>query len=314
MRVLIAEDNSMTRLTLRSQLRKWGYEVVEAADGDAAWRALSQPDSPRLAVLDWMMPGVDGVELCRRVRARGEEPYTYILLLTGKEGSTNVVTGLDAGADDYVTKPFDFNELRVRVRAGQRICELQAEIIAARESLRHQATHDGLTNVWNRATILGMLEGALSRADRDGSTVGVAMIDFDHFKAINDTYGHPGGDAVLREGVARIQAVLRGGDHLGRYGGEELVAVLPNAGPDDVLAIGERMRAAIADLPIGSNGVDIRATVSIGVSVGDGSDGAPALVNRADTALYRAKATGRNRVVPAASPRLEVAPAAAAPA
>ncbi len=157
MRVLIVDDNAMSRLTLRSQLRRWGYEVVEAVDGDAAWAILSMPDTPRLAILDWMMPGLDGIELCRRIRAQAQEPYVYAILLTGREERADVVVGLEAGADDYVTKPFDAQELRVRVRAGERICDLQHELVAARESLRYEATHDHLTGVWNRAAVIDAL-------------------------------------------------------------------------------------------------------------------------------------------------------------
>jgi two-component system cell cycle response regulator len=296
MRVLIADDNAMSRLTLRSQLKKWGYDVVEARDGDEAWAILSMPDSPRLAILDWMMPGLDGIELCRRVRAQAQEPYLYAILLTGREGRDDVVAGLDAGADDYVTKPFDAQELRVRVRAGERICALQAELVAARESLRYEATHDHLTGAWNRAAILDALDRERTRAARSGASLAVAMVDFDHFKRINDVHGHAAGDAVLREGVARATAALRTKDIVGRYGGEEFMIVMPGSDAEGARAACERVREAIGAEPIalGEHGVSV--TVSVGIAAWSGVRDPAELIDRADTALYRAKHSGRDRV------------------
>ncbi len=296
MKVLIADDNAMSRLTLRAQLKKWGYEVVEAIDGDAAWSILSMPDTPRLAILDWMMPGLDGPELCRRVRAQGQEPYLYLILLTGREGRDDVVAGLDAGADDYVTKPFDAQELRVRVRAGERICGLQEELVSARESLRYEATHDHLTGAWNRAAILDALERERARAARASSQLSVAMIDFDHFKRINDMYGHVVGDAVLKEGIGRIRAALRSRDMVGRYGGEEFLAVLPGCDAEGASSVCERVRGAVAAEPIRVGDYRIHATVSIGAAAWSGLPDASEIVDRADAALYRAKHGGRDRV------------------
>jgi diguanylate cyclase (GGDEF)-like protein len=295
MRVLIAEDNGVSRLILRSHLRKWGYEVVEAVDGDAAWAVLSQPDAPRLAILDWMMPGMDGIEVCRKVREAGREPYVYVILLTGRESREDVVTGLDAGADDYVTKPFDAQELRVRVRAGERICKLQTELLAARDVLQHRATHDHLTDAWNRAAILDFLERERKIAMRTLQPLSVAMIDFDHFKKVNDVFGHLGGDEVLREGVRRIRGVVRSTDVLGRYGGEEFLLVLPGCGSEGLLQVAESVRAAIAQSPILSGESAIPASVSIGGATWDGQS-ASELLNLADLALYRAKRAGRDRV------------------
>ena len=139
MRILIAEDDVTSRLILENMLTKWGYDVVSATDGNDAWKKLQEEDSPKLVILDWMMPGMEGIEICRKIRknSKSEDQYTYVTLLTAKESKENIVTGMDAGADDYITKPFDMHELRVRVRAGQRIVQLQSELLEAKKPWKY---------------------------------------------------------------------------------------------------------------------------------------------------------------------------------
>jgi two-component system cell cycle response regulator len=297
-KVLIAEDDLVSRRLLEAMLTKWGYEVTITRDGVEAWEVLQGATPPSLAILDWMMPGIDGVEVCRKVRQRGQEPYIYLLLLTTKGRKENIIEGLDAGADDYLTKPFDPHELQVRLRTGQRIVTLQAEIIEAREALRIQATHDALTEVWNRGAIIEMLDSELARSRRDALPVAVAMVDLDHFKRINDTYGHVIGDTVLCEAASRMRALLRPYDAIGRYGGEEFLVVLPACTSEDAFRLAERLRLGISQEPIISTGGSIEITSSLGVATGEPTAilDAMALIQAADTALYRAKAGGRNRV------------------
>lgn len=303
MKVLAAEDNPVFQSMLRTMLTKWGYDVTIARDGVEAWQALQSIDHPRLAILDWMMPGMDGVEVCRRVRAAGREPYTYLLLLTARTESQDLVEGMDAGADDYLTKPFNANELRVRLRAGRRILELQEELLCAREALRVQATHDGLTGLFNRASILESLENAITRARRESKPVSVLVADLDRFKLINDTYGHQSGDLVLRESTRRMKAAVRSYDAIGRYGGEEFLVVLPGCDLETARAQAERIREAVAEGPIDSGGLPIAVTCSIGVAsrVTPSPADMAALVREADLALYAAKGNGRNRVEIAAA-------------
>jgi two-component system, cell cycle response regulator len=305
-KVLIAEDDMVSRRLLEAMLTKWGYEVTATRDGMEAWEVLQGADAPPLAILDWMMPELDGLEVCRKVRQRGQEPYIYLLLLTTKGRKENIIEGLDAGADDYLTKPFDPHELQVRLRTGMRIVKLQAEIIEAREALRVLATHDALTGVWNRRAILEMLSTELVRSSRDVLPVAVAMADLDHFKRINDTYGHVVGDAVLREAVSRMRALLRPYDAIGRYGGEEFLVVLPGCTPQDALGLAERLRSGIGQEPMAIPGGTIEVTGSIGVATNDTTAplDAMALIQAADSALYRAKAGGRNRVEPATATEL----------
>ena len=296
-KALVAEDNLVFQTVLRSMLSKWGYDVVVAQDGLQAWQILDAADAPRLAILDWMMPGLDGVQLCRRVRAASREPYVYILLLTARTDSQDLVEGMEAGADDYLTKPFQAHELRVRLRAGRRILDLQEQLVRAREALRVQATHDALTGLRNRAAILETLRNEVTRAARQCQPLSLLMVDLDRFKLINDTYGHAAGDAVLREAAIRMKAAIRGYDSVGRYGGEEFLIVLPGCDLAAGCARAEGVRRAMESEPFDIGGATVPVTCSIGVSSTEdpASDGSQ-LAREADEALYRAKDGGRNRV------------------
>lgn len=299
MKILAAEDNPVFQTVLRGMLTKWGYDVIVAKDGNEALRALESEDAPRLALLDWMMPGIDGVDVCRRVRSMGREPYIYILLLTARNEAQDLVEGIDAGADDYLTKPFNHAELRARLRAGQRILELQEQLLEAREALRQEATHDALTGLLNRRAILGLLQVELERASRERLPLAVLMADLDHFKQINDRYGHLAGDAVLRGAANRMRSSVRSYDAIGRYGGEEFLIVLPGGNGEGALAQAERLRLAVANEPFAFSGQCHPVTCSIGVCwhpPGALRD-ADTLIREADVSLYAAKENGRNCTV-----------------
>jgi diguanylate cyclase (GGDEF)-like protein len=298
MQILIAEDEPISRRLLQVTLEKWDYQVVAACDGAQAWDRLQEAEAPRLAILDWMMPGLSGLEVCANVRQQAREPYTYILLLTARTQKQDLVAGMESGADDYITKPFDAQELKVRLRAGRRILDLQAELVAAREVLREQATHDPLTCLWNRSSIMDILTRELAKAEREASSVGVIMADLDHFKEINDTFGHLAGDAVLSEAAKRMQASMRSYDAVGRYGGEEFLIVLPGSTNSTAVHLAERLRSAISREPVRLAESSVAFTLSLGVSKSIPGEGmSPELVIRAaDEALYRAKELGRNRV------------------
>jgi two-component system cell cycle response regulator len=296
--VLIADDDPMFRRILQRWLETWGYRVIVAEDGAQAWSILQHERPPELVILDWVMPEIDGTELCRRIRERQQSPYQYILLATGKDDKRDVVTGLEAGADDYLTKPFDRNELRARLRVGRRILTLQQDLIGAREELRFQATHDVLTGIWNRGAALDLLVRELERAARAKTSTSVLMLDLDHFKKINDTFGHLTGDVVLREVANRIVRSVRSYDLVGRYGGEEFLVVLPACDKREVEQSANRIRLAIASAPILAASSEIPVTASIGATVVEGTAvalGKEALL-AADKALYEAKNGGRNRV------------------
>jgi len=307
-KVLIAEDDSISRRMLERFLVKWGYGVLVAKEGEEAWGILQGKDAPRLAVLDWMMPGRDGIDICRSVRQRKGRPYTYILLLTARGHKGDIVEGLEAGADDYVTKPFDPYELRARLRAGQRIVELQEQLVQTREALRDQASRDPLTGIWNHGTILAILRKEVARASRTQSPFAVVMADVDRFKSINDTHGHQAGDAVLREASRRLRGAIRTYDSLGRYGGDEFMAVVPRCDPEGVARFAESFRARIDRKSVETPEGMIPITLSLGVVALKNlcNVKAETLVRVADAALYRAKIAGRNRVALATAQDVEV--------
>jgi len=296
-RILIADDDPVARAMLQALLTKWGYVVVSAADGLEAARILESADAPQLAVLDWMMPGAEGPEICRRVRALSDRPYVYILLVTGRSQRGDLLRGLESGADDYLTKPFDNEELRTRLLVGRRILDLQNKLITAREELRFKATHDSLMGIPNRATALEAINRERSRQFRDTNSFGVALIDIDHFKRVNDTCGHLVGDAVLKAVAQRIAGCVRPYDTVGRYGGEEFLVVAPLSDSVGTMSLAERVRKRIESTPILTDSGPIQVTISCGVAIcsSDSPMESQALLFLADEALYRAKAAGRNR-------------------
>ena len=304
MKILIAEDELILRRSLELTLADWGYEVIAVADGAAALAALRVPDAPNLAILDWMMPKLTGPEVCRALRDGSIERYDYLVLVTARNQTADLIKGLEAGADDYLMKPFNPAELRARLNAGRRILDLHAELIAAREAMRHLATRDSLTTLWNRRAILEILDRELVRARRDGNPVGLVLADLDHFKLVNDRLGHQAGDVVLCEVSRRMEAALRPYDTVGRYGGEEFLVVLPGCDVLQTRRLSERLREVVAEQPIVHGTTKVPVTMSLGVAVSTPgmSLDADTLLLAADAALYRAKEAGRDRVEIARGP------------
>jgi two-component system, cell cycle response regulator len=299
-RVLIVEDDPMFRKILCSWLQSWGYHVSVAEDGAVAWEMLQEMRAPHLLILDWIMPKLNGIDLCRMLRERGSSPYQYILLVTAKDDKQDLIRGLEAGADDYLSKPFDRNELRARMRTGGRILTLQDEQLKAREELHLRATHDGLTGVWNRVAILDMLQREFELSARAGTTLGLIMLDVDHFKQVNDRYGHLVGDMVLVEIANRMQQAVRSYDLVGRYGGEEFLVVSPDCDLNQAQMCAERIRLSVADKPVSTDNMPVDVTVSAGVAMlSSRVNTEREALAAADNALYRAKAEGRNRVTAA---------------
>jgi two-component system cell cycle response regulator len=304
LRVLLADDDPVSRRILDLYVRKWGFDPVHAVNGTEAWEQLMDRDT-RLAILDWEMPGAEGPELCRRVRLEPKPRYTYIILLTSRDAQDDIIEGLSAGADDYMTKPLQFPELKARLQAGQRIVELEDKLLDSQKRLYDLATKDGLTGLWNRRTILQFLENELAQGRRAGTATGVIMIDVDHFKSINDTCGHQAGDKVLSTLASRLSERVRPYDRIGRYGGDEILIVLPACIPADAERIAERLRRECIRKPARAKGVSMGFTLSIGCtsSTGFAHPSADRLIQAGDKALYEAKRLGRDRVVSAVPAR-----------
>jgi two-component system, cell cycle response regulator len=296
-KVLIAENDPVSRRILEVFLSRWGYRVVVAASGTEALELLEQIDAPRLAVLDWMLPGLEGIQVCRKIRELADRPYVYILLLSARTEKQDLLLGLESGADDYLTKPFDTQELRARLQVGQRILELQDSLMVASVELLFRATHDALTGIANRDVVLDALRRESSRQLREGGSFGIVLLDVDHFKSVNDNYGHLCGDAVLQEVVRRVNSTVRAYDTVGRYGGEEFLIVAPSSGAEGVLRLSERIRRTIEATPIVTEAGEISVTVSLGLAVSNETAhlNSKMMLSTADEALYRAKAEGRNR-------------------
>jgi diguanylate cyclase (GGDEF)-like protein len=304
MQALVVDDSAIYRKLIGDHLRDWGFEVKLAEDGSQAQKILTQSDAPRLALLDWVLPDIDGIQLCKAIRKRSSngnntpDTYTYVILLTGKEGRENMLEAMKAGADDYLVKPIDELELKARLLVGKRILDLHEQLVSARESMRQAATYDNLTGLMNRGEIVGMLERELERNRREKKPVGVILGDIDHFKRINDTLGHLFGDEALREVGRRLRGQLRVYDGVGRYGGEEFLMILPNCDWTNAIARANDIRETIAKEPVVYSNVERQITMSMGVSVSaeKGKNEVEVLLSQADAGLYAAKKNGRNRV------------------
>lgn len=298
MRILVADDSGISRHVICSLLREWGHHVVSAKDGHEALHALRSDTTISLALVDWMMPGLDGLEVCKQLRAIPDRAYTYMISVTSRTEKQDLVCALEAGFDDFLTKPVDPAELNARLLVGSRIIDLQEKLIETCEQSQFKATHDTLTGIWNRGAILEFLRAQLAMAVRSSSNLALMMLDVDHFKKINDTYGHSAGDSVLIHLSQSMNSVVRASDWLGRYGGEEFLVIASECPAEDAFQMGERLRLAVANNPVSYGELAISSTISIGIANTRfvESPTPEALVKLADAALYRAKCNGRNRI------------------
>jgi len=296
MRILIADDEPVSLRMLEKTLQRAGYQVTADRNGREAVEELCRSEGPRLALLDWMMPEFDGPAVCREVRNQRGQRHVHLVLLTSKNSKQDVVTGLASGADDYLIKPFDPEELKARLHTGLRILQLEDNLLEAREEMRYKATHDALTSLLNRGTIVELLARELTRTKSENGCTIAVLGDLDHFKLVNDTHGHLVGDEVLREVARRLLGSVRSYDFVGRYGGEEFLLVLNNCETKMSMQRAEEVRNAVCRSPIFTSRGPMSVTVSVGVIASRGRDlqTVEELLCDADRALYSAKAAGRN--------------------
>lgn len=298
MKVLIAEDDRASNLLLKNLLFRWGFDIVTTFNGADAWRILQEEDAPQIAVLDWMMPGMDGLEVCRRVREREKngDRYLFIIILTARSDKEDIVTGIDTGADDYIAKPFDKEELRARLRTGQRVVELQTALRVANKKLLIMSRLDPLTGALNRTAILGELDLALYRASRERKPLGIFLVDIDKLKEMNGRFGRGAGEKILQDSVRRISACLRRSDFIGRSGGDEFLAILPGADPEMAMAVCRRVQNAITEKAFIFNDETIPVTVSQCLAIWDGKAGNEEFIASVERIVAETEAHGPNRI------------------
>jgi diguanylate cyclase (GGDEF)-like protein len=308
MTVLIADDDPASRRLLEKAVQSFGHQVIAAKNGSEAWERFNTGDFA-FVITDWVMPGFDGLELCRRIRGSVRPDYAYIIMVTSNSGQEDLITGMNAGADDFIVKPIDRRELQVRMRAAERILRLQQELREKNEQLetmnarlRRISRLDALMQLGNRLAFEERISEFHQNAARYARRYGVVMCDVDHFKSYNDTHGHLAGDEVLRQVGDAVKSSLRGSDGAFRYGGEEIIALLPEQSFRESLLTAERLRSTVEglDIPRADNDQSNCVTISCGVSACPVDGALPkdweTVVEWADQALYRAKALGRNRV------------------
>lgn len=291
MKILLVEDSYIERTKLGCFLTDWGYEWVGVGSGTEAVKIVESANAPDLVLLDWLLPGLDGIDVLRRIRKLGHGSYIYTVMLTAKIAKKDRLAAMEAGADDYLSKPVDPLELRSRIAVGKRILDLQ-------QSLRFAATHDFLTTLLNRSEILAALEREVARGGRDDKPASIILADIDHFKRVNDTLGHAAGDEVLKEVARRLKADLRPYDVVGRYGGEEFLLILPGCNLANGVRRADDIRKLVAAQPISTPAGNVSATVSMGVTASDSLRycSPSEFLQEADVSLYAAKKNGRNRV------------------
>jgi diguanylate cyclase (GGDEF)-like protein len=299
--ILIAEDDSVTRMLLKKTLSKEGHEVVSVENGQKAFELFKENFFP-IVLTDWMMPEMDGLELCRAIRKEENPGYVFIVLLTAKDSQDDIISGLKAGADEYLTKPFNRAELIARLNTGKRFLRQERALRRANEEIKILSITDPLTGCSNRGCLNQRLPQEIQRAARYKRPLSIVMCDIDHFKKVNDTHGHQAGDMVLKEFSRRIKDSIRDNvDMLARYGGEEFLVTLPETNLDGALNLADRLRRIVSDKKIDIGTKKIKITASFGV-VGFDSNGAGSditldhLIKDADRYLYQAKNDGRNKV------------------
>jgi len=297
LKILVADDSPVYRKLMEQTLPRDQYSILFAETGKSAIELFRQ-HRPALVITDWVMPDVTGVEVCRQIRLGAQDSYIYIIIVTSVSEKENLVESLEAGADDYLTKPFHPKELLARVGVGRRLVDLHQQIESQNRLLKELALTDSLTGLPNRRAVEDWAKGQLSAAVRHGYSFWVVIADLDNFKVVNDTYGHDAGDTVLKEFAAILKKRVRTSDICGRTGGEEFVMIFTHADECNVGIIVARILRQLREheFSFGSKPVQVTASFGIAGFQGKGVPDFAKLMSQADAALYAAKRGGRNRI------------------
>jgi len=308
-KILIADDDRSSCKLLAGLVSKWGYQVRTAFKGDEALHELLKPDAPRLAILDWMMPVMDGTQIIKQLRATRRDFYTYALLLTSKAQHEDLLQGFDAGADDFLIKPFDAPELQARLRAGVRILGLESKLASAMEAPEFVASHDFATGLYNRSAIIQVLNREALHSDRAGKKISVLLVEVDYFKDLGERYGQPIAEQIVRQLAPKMSSDLRPYDLVGRFSGGQFLIVCPNCSLSHARVVANRLRQAIASERLTAGENTILVTVSVGVStVKEHTLETNAALRNADSALQQSREKGPNRVECCASSNSDAEP------
>lgn len=296
MQILIAANDKKSGTELSDIMQEWGYDIIEASNGEEVLSILTGAFAPKMILLEWEMAEMSGLELVKKISKISTEIPFYIIMLTAKREKSDIIEALNEGASDYLVIPFDMGELRARINVGRRIIELHDELIHSRKKLEYQVAHDALTGLYSRSFILEYLNKELARAERNSEGITVAICDIDYFKKVNDKYGHPIGDIVLKEFARILTENIREYDVVGRLGGEEFLLITTTKQEDEENSIFERIRKKVENSMIKTEAGDISITISIGAASYINGKSGENLIYEADKALYGAKEEGRNRV------------------
>lgn len=300
MDVLVADDERISRVVIERTLKEEGYNVRSCKNGLEAYNLIKE-NIFRIAVIDWVMPEMDGITLCKKIRKLKSQRYIYVIIITSKSKKQDIVKALDAGADDYISKPFNRDEFLSRIKVGVRLIETHDKLIKSQRELIKLVREDSLTTLLNRRAFLDESLNDIERAVREQSNVSAIIIDLDNFKSINEKYTNQTGDKLLYEIARRLKNSCRPYDKLGRYAGEEFIVLLPNTEIDQASKIAKRIRSAIKDKPFLMDGSQIQLTACLGVSMlmpkSKMKDSQlDELIKKTEVALNRAKQQGSNKI------------------
>ncbi len=293
---LIVEDDKETRELIHEFIKDIFIKVYKTKSAEEAQILLKSDETIQLILLDWNLPGLSGIEFSKILRETTDNRYIYILMITGEQSSDSMILAYEKGVDDYIVKPFQFSELKAKLKSAQRIIEMENKLRKKYKEAHYKSIYDSLTNVFNRAEIFEKLNVEYVRHTRNKLIFGIILIDIDYFKKINDTFGHQYGDYVLKKTAEIIKNRCRSYDYIGRYGGEEFLIICPETDKNSLYSIANRIREAVMEYDFEYKNVKSNITISAGIATSDETHSFDSMLELADKRLYNSKSSGRNKI------------------